>query len=433
MTRSVSQRFLANAGLAAALIAPAAVAPVALAEDKPLFRELEERLAPEYWEFYGNAEVETTFFLEDPHFAGQRRNNASIALEPTIYAEWLDGDIQATFTPFARLDRSDDDRTHFDIRELKLDYSMGDWDATIGIDTVFWGKAEANHLVDIINQTDSLEDIDDEDSLGQPMLRLSKLTEFGAFTAFWLPYFRERPFPGERGRLRSGLVVDENQTDVRSDGGKFAQSFALRYDGVFQEADIGLSLFHGVSRDPGFAPTDFVTTPTGPVPTALAPIYTRITQIGFDGQYTDGPTLYKAEAIFREGQLNVNGVEEDYVAATGGIEHTLFGVFDNADLGLILEYSYDSRGDDATNIFQNDVIVGARLALNDEADSSLLLTSAIDHEHGVGSVRLEAQRRLSQGLVAEVEGNLFINSDDDPLGADFQDDSFIRLKLTYFW
>lgn len=415
------------------LVGAALLTATVQAQDKPAFHRVTDTVAPEYWEVYGNAEIETTFFLEAPRFANQERHNASFAIEPTFFAEWLDGDLTATFTPFFRADRSDDDRTHVDIREAKFQYSFGDWDATVGIDTVFWGKAEANHLVDIINQTDSLEDIDDEDALGQPMLRLSRLTDIGTFTAFYLPYFRERPFPGERGRLRSGLVVDEDQTDVQADGGNFAPSFALRYDGVFQEADVGLSLFHGVSRDPGFAPTDFVNTPNGPVPTALQPIYTRITQVGFDGQYTDGPTLYKAEAIFREGQLNLNGNERDFFAATGGLEHTLFGVFDNADLGLILEYSYDSRGDDATNIFQNDVILGARLALNDEADTSLLVTGAIDHEHGVGTLRLEAQRRIAEGLVAEIEGNLFINSDDDPLGADFQDDSFVRLKLTYFW
>ena len=233
--------------------------------------------------------------------------------------------------------------------------------------------------------------------------------------------------------MRSGLVVNNDQAQVNAKGDRFAPSFAGRYAGVIGDADIGLSVFHGISRDPGFVPTDFVLVGGIPTPTALAPVYNRITQVGFDGQYTAGPTLYKGEAIFRTGQTDLRGRERDFVAFTGGVEYTLFGVFDNADLGLIGEYAFDSRGDDATSTFQNDIIVGARLALNDEADTSLLVTSAIDHQHGVASFRLEGQRRVAEGWVASLEGSIFVNSDDDPLGADLQDDSFARLKLTYFW
>ena len=411
------------------LAAACAAAAPAFAEDEaPL-----DALAPEYTEFYGKFELEGTLFAEGPRFPGQRTHDFSVAIEPTFFAEWADGDLSATFTPFCRADAADQDRTHFDIREAKLDFRSGDWEATIGIDTIFWGKAEANHLVDIINQTDAVEDLDDEDSLGQPMIRVARLTELGTFSAFYLPYVRTRTFPGREGRLRGPLVVAERQRVIERDGGRFAPSFALRYDGVIGDADIGLSAFNGVARDPSFRPTNFVQTPNGPQPTALLPVYETITQIGFDGQFTDGPTLYKAEAIWRDGQSDLTGRERDFFGATGGIEYTLFTIFDNADLGLIAEDSWDSRGDDATTVFNNDVILGARLALNDEADTSFLLTSAIDHEDGAASLRLEAQTRVAEGWIAEVEGQLFLNTDEDPLAADLQDDSFLRFKLSYFW
>ncbi|MEM8754703.1 MAG: hypothetical protein AAGF90_17155 [Pseudomonadota bacterium] len=390
-------------------------------------------LEPEYTEFYGVASVEATLFPEGPRFADQREQSFSGAIEPTFFAEWAGGDVTATFTPFARIDSADRRRSHVDIREAKLDFRSGDWEATVGIDTVFWGKAEANHLVDIINTQDAIEDLDEEDPLGQPMIRVARLTEIGEFSAFFLPYVRLRTFPGENGRLRSALVVDNDDRIIERDGGRFAPSFALRYAGVIEDADIGLSFFNGVSRDPSLRPSGFVDTPGGPVPTELQPIYETITQFGFDGQYTSGPALWKAEALYRDGMSDLDGDERDYFAATGGIEYTLFGVFDNADLGLIAEYSWDSRGDDATTIFQSDVIAGARLALNDPADTSLLVTGAIDHDNGVGSIRLEAQRRVAESLIAEIEGQFFVNGDEDPLAADLQDDSFVRLKLSYYW
>lgn len=397
----------------------------ALADDGPLDAE--------YIEFYGVAELSATLFAEGPRFPGQERHTFSGAVKPTLFMEWADGDVSATLTPFLRIDRHDANRTHYDLREAKFDLRLDDWEATVGIDTVFWGKTEANHLVDIINATDGVEDIDDEDGLGQPMIRIARLTEIGEFSFFYLPYVRLRTFPGIEGRLRTALPVDNDLRVIRRDGGRWAPSFAARYTGVFGDADIGLSAFNGVARDPSFVPAGFVVTPNGPQPTTLAPVYETITQFGFDGQYTSGPALWKAEAIWRGGQSDLTGRERDFVALTGGVEYTLFGVFDNADLGLIAEYAWDSRGDDATSIFNNDIIVGARLALNDEADTSFLLTSSVDHDNGAASIRLEAQRRVADGWIAEVEGSLFINADEDRLISDIQDDSFVRLKLSYYW
>ena len=125
-----------------------------------------------------------------PAFDRQRRHDASIAGTATLLLEWADGDYAFRFTPFGRLDAVDARRTHVDIRELKLDGLAGAWSYTVGVDTVFWGKTEAVHLVDIINQTDQVEDLDDEDRLGQPMLRLGYLAEIGEFSGFFMPYFR---------------------------------------------------------------------------------------------------------------------------------------------------------------------------------------------------------------------------------------------------
>jgi hypothetical protein len=438
--RSVStawraERFGAGAALSVAALVLAGLSPCEARAEEADFGPF----TPEYTEFFGKIEGEATLFGEGPRFAGQRRHDLSVAIEPTIRAEWLDGDLEFTFTPFARAAAADDDRSHYDIREAKFDFRSGDWEATVGLDRVFWGKTEANHLVDIINQTDAVEDIDDEDNLGQPMVRVSRLTEIGEFSVFYLPYVRTRTFPGREGRLRSELVVDEDARVIERDGGRWAPSFAARFAGVFGGADIGLSAFNGVARDPTLRPGGFVATPGGPAPTRLVPVYETITQFGFDGQYTSGATLWKAEAIWRDGQEDLRGRERAFVGATGGLEHTLFGVgegtgfLENADLGLIAEYSIDSRGRNATTIFQNDVILGARLALNDIADTSFLLTSAIDHEFGAATIRLEAETRVTDGWIASLEGVLFVNSGDDPLASDLRDDSFIRMKLAYFW
>ena len=380
--------------------------------------------APEHWELDGQVELELTGFFRDPQFPGQDRDGLSVAGQATFFAEWLGGDLTLKVTPFARYDIADDRRTHWDLREAKIDYTSGNWSFTLGADTVFWGKTEAVHLVDFINQTDQVEGLDDEDRLGQPMLRIGYLSDIGEFSFFYMPYFRERTLPGVSGRLRGALPVNTARPIYDTGAEEWTPSFALRYSGVFGDVDLGLSAFHGLGRDPGFLFDG----------TSLRPFYERVTQAGVHVQYTSGATLWKGEGIYRTGQKNASFREEPYLAMTGGIEHTLYGIADtNADLGLIAEYAWDSRGADATVAFQNDLILGTRLALNDERDTSLLFTTAFDTTDGSTVLRLEAERRIAPDWKAGIEGVGFLATDRASNAGAFADDSFIQLKLTYFF
>ncbi len=385
-------------------------------------------LSPGYTEFYGYVELEGTFFFEEPAFEGQERHDASIALAPSFLAEWEDGDVAFTATPFLRLDAVDEERTHFDLREFKLDVTQGDWSGTVGNDIVFWGKTEAVHLVDIINQDDAVENIDGEDKLGQPMIKVARLTDYGEFSGFYLPYFRERTFAGEEGRLRSEILVDEDAARYETSQEEWTPGFAGRWTRATGGFDLGASAYHGLSRDPAF---EFDLTDDG---ASLIPVYSRITQAGFDGQYTTGPSLWKAEAIWRTGQRNLDFEKEDYVAATGGLEYTFFQIAEtDMDLGILGEYAWDSRGDDATALFQNDAIAGARLTFNDVEDTAILFFGSVDVETGGTFLRLEAERRVWDSWRLAVEGSAFLGIDEDDIAADFAEDSFLRAKLSYFW
>ncbi|MEO0956863.1 MAG: hypothetical protein AAFY66_00040 [Pseudomonadota bacterium] len=378
------------------------------------------------FEFFGEVELEGTVFFEEPQFDQQVRDDASIAGQFTLLAEWLDGDVTLRFTPFARADLADDERTNGDIREAKVDYVNGPWSLRVGVDTIFWGKTEAFHLVDVVNQTDFVEDIDDEDRLGQPMIRLARLTDFGEFAALYFPYQRIRRFPGPEGRLRFALPVNTDNPIFETDAERFTPSFALRYSGFVGPVDLGLHVFHGLGRDPSFIPdAEF---------DELLAVYQRITQGGVDLQFTSGATLWKLEALVRGGEKNADFEDELFGAFTGGIEHTLFGIFDTSyDLGLITEYAFDSRGQDALTNFQNDVILGTRLTFNDISDTAILLTGAVDTQNGDIALRLEAERRIGSRFSASLEGQGFVNQDKDSFAGSFADDSFLRLKLKFFF
>lgn len=420
----------ALAALAAAMIAAALVATPALAAAQGAI------LGADDVTFTGEAQLEATLFPLAPRFPGQDNQFASVALEPELVIEWddvaaLDGaDVAFTLTPFLRLDPQDDRRTHLDLREAKIDVESGPWSLTVGADFVFWGKAEADQIVDIINQTDAVEGFDGEDKLGQPMVRLSRFIDIGDFsgtaTGFFMPLQRERTFLGEDSRLRGRVLVEDDDAEFRTAQDEFTPSFAGRVDGFIGDVDAAVSVFHGLSRDPAFR--------FDPARGRLIPVYDRITQLGFDGQYTSDATLWKLETIARFNQLDARLRKQDYIGVIGGVEHTLFGVFDtDADLGLIAEYGYDSRGDAALAPFNNDLILGARLALNDVDDTDMLITMATDTETAETSFRLEGSTRLSDRFSLAIEAQAFANTQDGSPLDDLRDDHFVRTTLSVFW
>ena len=158
----------------------------------------------------GSAGVENRYYIQDAAYTGQPRSQASVFLEPEMYTEWNDRVDSILFKPFVRLDQQDSNRTHVDLRELMWLHAADNWETRVGVSKVFWGQTESVHLVDIINQTDAVENIDGEDKLGQPMINLNVFGDYGTISGFILPYFRERTFPGEEGRLRPPLPIEED-------------------------------------------------------------------------------------------------------------------------------------------------------------------------------------------------------------------------------
>nr|MCS5620342.1 hypothetical protein [Nitrospinaceae bacterium] len=203
--------------------------------------------------------LDGNFTLELQHFPGdaqdprQENQNASIKLEFDFDNEWA-GELRKVlyFSPFYRIDRSDKERTHFDLREFNL-LTVGDsWDLRVGISKVFWGATEFVHWVDVINQTDFVENIDGEEKLGQPMVQFSIDREEGKFELYYLPYFRERTFPGVEGRPRIIPHVDPDQAKFENADAEQHPDFALRWSESFDDADVGLSHFYGTTREPTY-------------------------------------------------------------------------------------------------------------------------------------------------------------------------------------
>lgn len=376
----------------------------------------------EVGEWSGNVAVEGRLFFEDALEGRQHGSNLSLSAQPEYYIEWDNRQQSFLFAPFVRFDQGDPERSHGDIRELTWMKVAETWELRLGVRRVFWGVTESQHLVDIINQTDLVENPDGEDKLGQPMVNFAWIQDWGTVDLFWMPYFRERTFPGPEGRLRGGPPVDTDKAQYADDVGQWNKDWAVRYSHTTGDWDFGVYHFSGVSRDPDFLPVL-----DGRGDAILIPRYVGIDQTGLDAQATKGDTLWKLEAIYRNGQGN-------YFALTGGFEHTLYGLAESEkDLGLLIEYLWDERGDDAPVLFEDDLFLGARLTLND-ADSTEVLVGVIqDLDTSARLFNIEASTRLWESWKLSLEGRYFGNFDPPRPQNGLRNDSYLQTEMAWFF
>ncbi len=377
-------------------------------------------------ELSGQAAIEWRVFPRQAQSPEQHRSYLSVTLQPEYYHKWDNGKQSFTFVPFVRLDQYDKERTHFDIRELTWLKAGEAWELRLGIRKVFWGVTESQHLVDIINQTDLVENPDGEDKLGQPMINLALIRRWGTLDFFVMPGFRERKFPGRKGRLRSDPPVDADQAVYESKRGRGHVDVAARWARTFGKWDVGLSHFYGTSREPRLLPgTD------SKGKSVLIPHYDLIHQTGLDLQWTKGQWLWKLEAVRRSGQAGQTG---RYTALTGGFEYTLSNVAgSHADVGLIAEYLYDQRGNKAATPFQDDLMAGVRLALNDAQSSEALFGVIVDRHTGASFLNLEASRRLGNRWKFSLEARGFAGARRADPSFGLRRDSYLRLELAVFF
>lgn len=357
-------------------------------------------------------------------FTEQKETQLSAYGDVELYWESKSGNDSIIFKAFSRIDSTDDNRTHNDIREFNWLHYSDAWELRVGIEKVFWGVTESAHLVDIINQTDSVESADGEEKLGQPMVKWSGINDWGVIDVFVLPYFRERTFNGEDTYLGPQIFIDTNNATYESSREEKHTDFAVRYSQSLDIWDVGLSYFSGTSREAILNPS--INTQGDVV---FTPHYQLITQSGLDVQATIDAWLWKVEAIHQTNNTL------DYSAISGGFEYTLTGVANSsADLGLLTEFHYDDRDSLATTPLQNDIFLGARLTLNDVQDTNLLFGVVQDVDYSDSRLAfIEASRRFGSAWVISLDARIYQSKTlADPIYS-FDNSDHMTLDVTWFF
>ncbi len=362
--------------------------------------------------------VETRFFPKNGA-QGQSQWAGSAAFLQEWY--WRSEDEKSSWvvSPYGRIDAEDQQRHLFDIRQAYW-LQVGDsWELKAGLDQVFWGVTESQHLVDVVNQTDLADRPDGETKLGQPLIQLNLLGEWGSLQTLVLPWFRERTVPGESGRLRLPLPIEQDEAVYESQAKQQHVDWAVRYSKQLDQLDIAISYFDGTSRDPLLLVS----------PEQILPYYPQMQQWGLEGQWIVDSWLWKLEAIQRK------TTQSSYSAYTTGFEYSAVGVIETiVDVGWIVEYQYDSRGQDALTPAQRDLFLGTRIAFNDEAGSELLMGLGQDLQNGATRIgKVEGSSRLSNNVRVRFDAWMFqTDAPTDPIWW-FRRDDYVQLGLDYYF
>lgn len=371
----------------------------------------------------GWIESEYRVFSETALAGPQHRSYLSLAAQPEFTWKSADGDDSFHFVGFARADQHDRERSHADVRELTWVHVREAFEARLGVRKIFWGVTEAQHLVDVINQTDFVEDIESEDKLGQPMVNIAWTGTQVTLEGFILPGFRTRTFPGREGRPRSEYVVATDSTEFGSPRARAHVDYAARASARVGAWDVGLAYFRGTNRDPNLLPA---LAPGGEV--VLIPRYEQMEQTGLDVQATLGAWLWKLEAIYRA-QANA----APYAASTVGFEYTFAGLWGGNDVGVIGEYLWDERRALAPTLFQDDVMLGLRIGFNDEQSSEALFGAIVDLDNDSRMYTAEASRRVGKQWRLGGKARVFSNAaPSDPIFS-FRNDDYVELTWGYYF
>lgn len=295
---------------------------------------------------------------------------------------------------FETYNPEDSDGNYVDPTIAKLSYSQDNWTIFAGYDIVYWGVVESQKIVNIINQRDQLRTIEGTFPLGQPMIGAVFNGLATRVEAYVLPKFIPLNFGSNRRRLGLTLPVDDEAELYEDTDAESHVDFALRVSGASGDLEYGAFVFDGTLRQPDFKLNTAAKT--------LQPYYRQGIQYGVELQYTTNATLFKFE-----GRQTNPDTQASYQNVVYGIEHVIGAPFGTRnELVLYLEHNWDSRGELAPNVFQNDLFVGARLNISNGLGTSIRVGGYYDLDYQSVFASALVETRLTDSLSLQARAYL---------------------------
>jgi hypothetical protein len=370
----------------------------------------------------GHVAAEGRVFWQEPKYPGQEQGTGvSLVAEPELGVASEDEVHSATLRPFYRLDPYDSNRSHADLRKASYQVSSNGWEAGAGAGIFTWGVLESHRTVDVMNQIDFVDSADGSAKLGQPYASFGYTGETASLRLYYLPYFRERTFPGVDGRLRFAALIDGENAIYESDAGPWHPSGAARFTWTEEDLDVAVGVFSGISREPRFV--------VELTRARVTPRYDLMQQVSLDAQWTTGALALKLEGFARLWSAEF----VPFVGGGVGLEYSFFDVVAGWDIGVAAELLLDARPLEAPiTFFEHDAFGGLRLGFNDTASTELLAGAVVDVRDGATFGRVEAGRRFGEHWRVNLGASLFLG-EAGKLESSFLEDDHVHGRVAYFF
>ena len=356
-----------------------------------------------------------------------QKNTYSSFIKSEIFIDFKN-DIEFLMEPYFRYDHHDKNRSLFNFKENNFAYYYNDIQVKAGISEVFWGITESKNLVNIINVKD-VTDGDQKAKLGQSLLAFSNYSEkYGSLDFYYLPFFKNSSQIGQTGRLRLSKPIENYDIVYEGGAGSKVPSWAIKWENSFGMLDFSLQGFRGNSRESS------TIAKLENLQLKYFQGYERISQLGTYLQVISGPTIYKVEAIKRNGQKNAKNIRENFYSYTLGMEYLINNLFENKwDLTSFIEYHNDDRNNDSTDIFQNDLFLATRLNFNDTDGTEFLTSITLDTDGGGNTSTLELSSRITDNIRVTGSYNAYWSVNEKDILYSFRRDNYFLINITNYF
>lgn len=344
-------------------------------------------------------------------------NNVSTFMSAEYYYEWNEGYDSFTFAPRLRLDQHDSNRNQLDISELAWIHVEDTWEIRTGVRQVAWGVTLAQSPLDIINQTSLAEGfLSTGSKLGQPMVNLSLVRDWGILDFYIMAGFREQVLPGTEGRPGLPIGVDDDATTFPFEDRLYqGMDYAVRWQHSWESIEWALSFFDGASRDPNMNFNFDLSDPR------IIASYYPIQQLGVEFLYILNGWIFTFESALVDGQYQRDIEVDTYISSVVGLETTFGGLLgSNIDLILNANFFYDERQNDIATFFEHDLMLAFIFPFNDEYDSRINVVAITDVSDDEGIFALQAERRLTDSWKVVVSA-VYFNAKSEDVPQDIRD------------
>ncbi|MFA0114642.1 hypothetical protein AB4407_13365 [Vibrio sp. 10N.261.46.E11] len=308
---------------------------------------------------------------------------------------------------------------YFDPTIAKINWVGDSYQIDVGYDLVYWGVTEGINVINIVNQRDQIRDYFQKQGLGQSMIAASYFGDMVTVEGYILPRFEELNYGGTQRPWGLGLPVDASQSTYESSKGKKHTDYAARMSGMLDDLEFGFVFFNGTYRKPIYKVDGDIE--------YLAPHYVLGNTLGLDAQYILDSNIYKLEL----GYFKPNSYGS-YVSTTFGVERALGSSwFGEGESTVYAEYYYDSRQDDRTVAFQNDIFLAYKYTTYNAYDLETTIGGIIDTRYGGVIGTLEVSGKLTSDIKLSFECVYFNSS--NPNDALFYSNDFDQFSFNAHW